>query len=72
LKAGHLLRRAVRHELDHIVQTKPAQCHARPGELSEAFIGHDDPFTHYAVVGGPADPPVARAALTADDKPDPT
>ena len=45
LIAGHLHGRAVRHELGHIAWVKPAQCHARPGQLSEAFIRHDVPFT---------------------------
>jgi hypothetical protein len=31
LKAGHLLRRAVRHELRHVTQMEPAQRHPLPG-----------------------------------------
>jgi hypothetical protein len=43
LKASHLLRRAVRHKRGHIIGMKPAQRHARPGQLGEAFIGHNIP-----------------------------
>jgi hypothetical protein len=51
---------------------KPAQRHARPGQLGEAFIGHDVPFTHYAALRCAASPQTASAAATADDKPNPT
>jgi hypothetical protein len=40
LKASDLFSRPVRHELGQVVRMKPAQYHARPGKLGEAFIGH--------------------------------
>src|SRR5215469_666112 len=51
LKAGYLLTGAVRHKRGQVVRVKPAQCHARPCQLGEAFIGHDVPLTYYAAVG---------------------
>ncbi len=43
LIAGHLHRRAVRHELRRVPQAKPAQRNALPSQLGEALIGHDAP-----------------------------
>jgi hypothetical protein len=42
----------------HIARVKPAQGHPRPGQLGEAFTGHDVPITQLpppqAALTGPA------------------